>query len=52
MESRLDDNQRAQFLDMACLRWFGPIFPKPPRPDRGGWHWLPKPKLRRHSGVI
>ena len=38
-----NDKQRAEYLDLLCLKWFGPIFPKPPRSDRGGWHWLAKP---------
>lgn len=33
---------RDEFLDALCLNWFGPLWPRHPRSDRGGFHQLPE----------
>jgi hypothetical protein len=36
-----DERTSAKYLDALCIAHFGPIQPKSPRSDRGGWHRLP-----------
>ena len=37
-----DDKQRDFVLEALCISWFGKIFPRWPRSDRGCFHELPE----------